>query len=88
MKIDFTENKVAERDAPRDQLNTVCLVSSISRPVLVIDGQLVGQVLRLDPRNTLLTPVGSYNLFSSQKHPVPLSPCISPAEVQVENASL
>ena len=60
-KIDFSKDNTAERDAPRDQLNTVCLVSSISRPVLLIGGQLVGLFLSLVPRNKLLTPVASYS---------------------------
>ena len=43
------------------QLNTVCLVSSISRLVLLIGGRLVESVFRLVPHNTLLTPVASYS---------------------------
>ena len=50
----FQQRKVAEgNDAPRDQLGTVRLVSSISRPVLLIGGWLVGWVFRL----VLLAPV-------------------------------
>ena len=48
-----TKDKAAKGDAPRGQLNTVCLVSSISRPVLLIGGRLVGQFLHLVPRNKL-----------------------------------
>ena len=50
--------KVAEGDdAPRDQLGTVRLVSSISRPVLLIDTRLVGCFLRLIPSKKLLALV-------------------------------
>ena len=42
-KTDFTNGKAVEgHDAPPGQLDIVCLVSSISRPVLLIGGRLVG----------------------------------------------
>ena len=58
-KIDFTNDKAAEEDAPHGQQDTVCLASSISRPVLLIGGRLVGRFLRLVPRNKLFTSVAS-----------------------------
>ena len=41
-ETDFSNDKAAERDESRGQLDTVCLISSISRPVLLISGRLVG----------------------------------------------
>ena len=50
----FHQRKAAEGDyAPCDQPGTVRLVSSISRPMLLIGGRLVGRFLRL----VLLAPV-------------------------------
>ena len=52
----FHQRKAAEGDdAPRDQPGTVRLVSSISRPVLLIGGR--GWFLRLIPGNKPLAPV-------------------------------
>ena len=54
----FHQQKAAEvDDAPRDQLGTVRFVSSISRPVLLIGGRLVGWFLRFVPGNKSLAPV-------------------------------
>ena len=48
---DFTNGKTVEGDdAPPGQLDMVCLVSSISRPVLLIAGRLVGYFLCLVSR--------------------------------------
>ena len=50
----FHQREAAEADdAPRDQPGTVRLVGSISRPVLLIGGRLVGWFRRL----VLLAPV-------------------------------
>ena len=53
-------------------------------------GRLVGRFLRLVPRNKLISPVASYNVLSSHTKKIQLSSrlCSSPAEAQVENASL
>ena len=67
----------------------MCLVSSISRPVLLIGGRLVGRFLRLVPRHKLLTSVASYStqcLFLTKQ--IQHSFMQPAAEVQVENTSL
>ena len=68
-----TKDKEAEGDAPRGQLNTVCLVSSICGLVLLIGGRLVGRFLRLVHRNILLSPVLAscrFRLSLTNKYPV------------------
>ena len=87
----FHQRKAAGGDdAPRDQLGTVRLVSSISRSVILIGGRLVGWFRRLVPGHKPLAPVVvSYNIvFSSgRKSSIPL--LMQPlGEVQVECSSL